>query len=289
MSTTAATAAETFPPDRVQRKSLLLEARFLPPILITIILIAVHWTLGVLEGYGPTVLAILASIATEIILSLLLLKRWPKLASAYMTGVSVGILIRSPYYWPYALCSMISITSKYAIRWRGRHICNPSNFGISALFFLAPAAAAGLNFQWSNSLLPMLVIWCLGMLVVWRARRAQITITYVVSFLAFSAIRCAITGNSWLAEVAPLTGPMYQLYIFFMITDPKTTVRSTRGQCLVAFLIAFTEMIIRLMGDVHAPYYALFIVGPIAYVIDIWLESRPKVTQSQPAVAPQPS
>ena len=33
----------------------------------------------------------------------------------------------------------------------------------------------------------------------------------------------------WQAEVAPITGPMYQLFVFFMITDPKTTVRSKIG------------------------------------------------------------
>ena len=46
----------------------------------------------------------------------------------------------------------------------------------------------------------------------------------------------------FLAEVAPITGPMYQLFIFFMITDPKTTVKTRWGQCLVAFLVAAVEM-----------------------------------------------
>ncbi len=36
---------------------------------------------------------------------------------------------------------------------------------------------------------------------------------------------------------------MYQLFIFFMITDPKTTVKTRWGQCLVAFLVAAVEMV----------------------------------------------
>ena len=68
----------------------------------------------------------------------------------------------------------------------------------------------------------------------------------------------------FLAEVAPITGPMYQLFIFFMITDPKTTVKPRWAQCLVAVLVAVVEMILRLAENVHAPYYALTIVGPIA-------------------------
>jgi Na+-translocating ferredoxin:NAD+ oxidoreductase RnfD subunit len=67
---------------------------------------------------------------------------------------------------------------------------------------------------------------------------------------------------------------MYQLFIFFMITDPKTTVRSKRGQCIVVFLVALLEMILRLEQVVYAPFYALFIVGPSAMLFEIWMESR---------------
>lgn len=274
MSGPVSTVSEPPPAARAKVRFWSLDNRYLPPVFITLILVVSHWTFGILEGYRPTLLAIASSILTELVLSRLLAGRWPHLASAYITGISVGILIRSPYFWPYAVCSMISITSKYAIRWRGRHLWNPSNFGVSALFFLAPATAASLSIQWSNSLWPMLAIWCLGSLIVWRLRRLHICATYVASFLVFSAFRSALTGYSWLAEVAPITGPMYQLFIFFMITDPKTTVRTRRGQILVTFLVALVEMIIRLMGDVHAPYYALFLVGPVANVVEIWRDSR---------------
>jgi hypothetical protein len=62
---------------------------------------------------------------------------------------------------------------------------------------------------------------------------------------------------------------MYQLFIFFMVTDPKTTVRSKSWQCVVVFLIAFVEMILRLNQVLYAPFYALFIVGPIAMLIEL--------------------
>ena len=75
-----------------------------------------------------------------------------------------------------------------------------------------------------------------------------------------------MTGTPWLAAVAPITGPMYQLFIFFMITDPKTTVRSRRGQCVVVVIVAFVEMLMRLAEIVYAPFYALFLVGSIAMI-----------------------
>jgi hypothetical protein len=67
---------------------------------------------------------------------------------------------------------------------------------------------------------------------------------------------------------------MYQLFIFFMITDPKTTVRSSRGQCVVACLVAAVEAAFRLMEWVHAPYYALFLVGPAANLFEIAADRR---------------
>ena len=232
-------------------------------------------TYGILESYAMTALAIATAVALEIVLGRLLAGRWPHLASAYISGISVGILIRSPAIWPYALCSMIAITSKYLLRVRDRHIWNPSNFGICAMLLLAPAAVATLSIQWGNSLWPMIVIWALGSIIVWRLRRFHITATYVVSFFFLAYLRSLITGHPFQAEVAPITGPMYQLDVFFMITDPKTTVRSSRlAQCGVTIAVALVEMILRLLQVVHAPYYALFMVGPTANLIEIWLTSR---------------
>jgi Na+-translocating ferredoxin:NAD+ oxidoreductase RnfD subunit len=265
----------TPPPEPAPRKPLIsLDNRYVAPAFITCILLAGHLSFGMLESYQKTLLAIVTSIVTELVLGRIFLGKWPHPASAYITGISVGILIRSPAFWPYALCSAISITSKYVLRLKGRHLWNPSNFGISVMLFLAAETVATLSIQWGNYLWPMLVIWALGSIIISRLHRFHITGIYVVSFLAFAFLRSWITGSPWQSEIAPITGPMYQLYIFFMITDPKTTVRSKRGQCLVVFLVALLEMVLRLYQIVYAPFYALFIVGPTALLIEIWLESR---------------
>jgi Na+-translocating ferredoxin:NAD+ oxidoreductase RnfD subunit len=251
-----------------------LENRFVPPVFITLILLVGHLSFGILESYPKTLLAIAVSVAAELVLGRIFLGKWPHLASAYITGISVGILVRSPAYWPFALCSLISITSKYVLRVKGRHIWNPSNFGVSAILFLAGDVAASLSIQWGNFLAPMLVIWGLGAAIIWRLRRFHITGTYVVSFIAFAFLRAWMTGSPWQSEVSPITGPEYQLFIFFMITDPKTTVRSGTGQCIVAFSVALVEMLLRLNQVIYAPFYALFLVGPAALLIEMWIQSR---------------
>jgi len=250
------------------------DSRFTAPILITCILLGGQLTFGFLESYSRTVLAIVTSIILELVLSRIFVGKWPHVASAYITGISVGILVRSPAFWPYALCAALSITSKYVLRVKERHIWNPSNFGICVMLFLAYYVVAGLSIQWGNYLWPMAVIWALGSVTIWRLKRFHICATYVVSFIIFAILRSYITGHAWQAEVAPLTGPMYQLFVFFMITDPKTTVSSRRGQIVVAFLVALVEMIMRLDQVIWAPFYALFLVGPAALLLEMWWTSR---------------
>jgi len=250
------------------------ENRYLAPILISCILLAGQLSFGILESYKKTLLAIATAIVAELILGQFFYRKWMHPASAYISGISVGILVRSPAYWPYALCALVSIMSKYVLRIKGRHLWNPSNFGISVLVFLAPETVATLSIQWGNNLWPMLVIWVLGAIIIYRVHRFHITSTYVLSFIAFAFLRSAILHQPWQAEIAPITGPMYQLFIFFMITDPKTTVRSKKGQCVVVFIVALVEMILRLYQSVYAPFYALFLVGPTALLIEMWLESR---------------
>jgi Na+-transporting NADH:ubiquinone oxidoreductase subunit NqrB len=285
MTTQAPGAKQTAPP-LGGRLVASIDKRYLAPILVTIVLLVGQLTFGFLESWSRTVLAITTAIGVEVVLSRLMWGRWPHLASSYISGISIGMLVRSPAIWPYALCSAISITSKYVLRVDGRHIWNPSNFGIVAMLLLASDTVASLSVQWGNMLLPMLVVWAFGSVIIHSLGRFHITLTYVASFLGFGLVRALVTGHPFLSEIAPITGPMYQLFIFFMITDPKTTVRSFRGQCLVAFLVAAVEAGFRLLQFVHSPYYALFIVGPVANLVEIAMDRRRRPVQATaPAVS----
>jgi len=262
------------------RSKLRFDNRYIAPLFITFILLVGHFSYGILESYERTALAIVAALITELVLGRIFYGKWLNLASAYISGISVGILLRSPAFWPFALCSVLSVMSKYVLRVKGRHLWNPSNFGICVLLFLAPETVASLSVQWGNFKWPLLVIWILGSIIIYRAKRFHISATYVVSFFAFAFLRSWITGDPVQAEIAPITGPMYQLFVFFMVTDPKTTVKSKKWQCIVVFFVAFVEMLLRLNQVVHAPLYALFLVGPTAMLIEIWLESRRKAVRA---------
>src|ERR1051325_4673574 len=256
------------------RRKLALDNRYLPPLFITTILLVGHLAYGILESYEMTALAIVSALVAELVLGRIFIGKWLNLASAYISGISVGILLRSPAFWPFALCSVISIMSKYVLRVKDRHLWNPSNFGICVLLFLAPETVAALTIQWGNFIWPMLVIWILGSIIIWRAKRFHISATYVVSFFVFAFVRSWITGDPWRSEISPITGPMYQLFVFFMITDPKTTVKSVKWQCIVVLLVAFVELLLRLNHVVYAPLYALFLVGPTAMLIEMIFHAK---------------
>ena len=205
----------------------------------------------------------------------------PNLASAYISGISVGILLRSPAYWPYALCSAIAIVSKYVIRVHGRHIWNPSNFAICVMLLLAPEYRSDVEYSVGQHVVADGDH--LGAGGFHRLPAAPLPYHGDLRdlFRGFGGGADADHGPS-LAEVSPITGPMYQLFLFFMITDPKTTVAGKWAQCVVAALVAVVEMILRLAQVVNAPFFALFLVGPVALLIEQWLDSR-KLTTARAA------
>ena len=77
-----------------------LNNRYIPPLFITLILITGHLLYGILESYERTALAIVCALITELVLGRIFFGKWLNLSSAYISGISVGILLRSPAFWP---------------------------------------------------------------------------------------------------------------------------------------------------------------------------------------------
>src|SRR5918994_1317090 len=83
---------------------------------------------------------------------------WP--ASALLTGNGVAFVLRVPGTehgdwwsmngaWIFAATSAVALLSKYLVTFRGRHVFNPSNFGLVPCFLLlGPERADPLAFWW---------------------------------------------------------------------------------------------------------------------------------------------
>ena len=257
--------------------------------LITLIIIVGEWRFGVLGGYDRLVVALGTCLLTEYALSLFILGKKPvSLLSPYISGNSIALLLKPQegLLWPFAAVAVLSIASKFVLRYKGRHLWNPTNFGVALMLLIAAPITAILTHEWGNDLRVNMVIWGIGILVVRRAKLLHVTAAYTIAFFVFAWPRALLADVSYVTEIAPITGAMYQLFVFFMITDPPTTVPTMRGRILVAVLIAAVECGLRMAIDMHlawaqpfapAPaFYALFTVGPIALLIQ----------RSRAAVAP---
>ena len=84
--------------------SKVLQFKYAPPIFICLILLVGHFSFGILESFSAILISIGTSIFTELILSRLMYGQWKKnVSSAYITGISISMLIRSTFLWPFAL------------------------------------------------------------------------------------------------------------------------------------------------------------------------------------------
>ena len=263
-----------------------IDPRYLIAFLITLVLIVAQLRYQLVGGYERLAVALAVCLATEAVLSWFDRGTVVNLQSAYISGLSLTLLEKPQggALWPVAVGAVLAISSKYVLRYRENHLWNPTNFAIVALLLLAPNRVSVLSHQWGNDLATNLVIWTFGLVIATRVKVLHITLAYVASFLLFGAARAQILGQPVMPELAPITGPMYQLFVFFMITDPRTVVRGRVRQIAVAVIIAAVETAIRLGADIGwplplafsaaPPLVALWLVGPVAKWLDLRRLSR---------------
>jgi len=258
-----------------------IDPRYLIALLITVVLIVAQFRYHLAGGYHRLATALLTCLAVEALLSWYVRGRVVNLLSAYISGISLTLLVKpqAGVLWPFVIGGFLAIASKYVLQYRNQHLWNPTNFAVTTLLLAAPGTISVLSHQWGNDLATNLVIWAFGLVIVTRVRVLHITLTYVAAFLVLNALRSVLMGQPLWPEIAPITGPMYQLFVFFMITDPRTVVRSRRWQILVAMIIACVEALIRFASDQAWPlplafnvapaFLALAMVGPVAKWIDL--------------------
>jgi hypothetical protein len=172
---------------------------------------------------------------------------WP--ASALLTGNGVAFILRVPGtehgdwwsmngWWIFAGTSAIALLSKYVVRVRGRHIFNPSNFGLVLCFLILGAERADPLALWWGPLSPALIftiglIVAGGFLILRRLHLVGVAVGFWIAFAAGIGVLAA-SGHTMTAawHVGTIEGaefwwllvssPEILVFLFFMITDPKT-------------------------------------------------------------------
>jgi hypothetical protein len=205
---------------------------------------------------------------------------WP--ASGLLTGNSTAFILRVPgtlhgQWWSthgieiFIGVVALGMATKYLIRWRGRHIFNPSNVALVLAFAaLGPQRTEPLDLWWIPMGTWMTVTYVIliggGLLIAWELRMLGLVMGFMGAFAAFVAIALAQVPDhcmvaSW--HVTPMCGrdlwqilvtsPEVLIFAFFMIPDPRTV---PDGQVArVVFGIVVAVLAVLLLGPTQLEFW----------------------------------
>ena len=176
----------------------------------------------------------------------------------------VGTPVNSPWstygWYIFAGVAGLSLLSKYVIRYRGSHVFNPSNIGLVVAFIvLGSTRVEPLDFWWAPLNVWMLAAYAViitgGLLITRRLHLLALAATFWVS-LAIGVGVLAGSGHCMTTNWAfgpvcgfdfwrvIVTSPEVLIFLFFMITDPKTVPAGRVGRIAFGFLVAMASTLL---------------------------------------------
>jgi hypothetical protein len=149
----------------------------------------------------------------------------------------------------------VSLLSKYVIRWHGSHVFNPSNLGLLVCFLALGSTRANPLDLWWARMSPALafalaVIVCGGLVITRRTAMIGAAAGFWITFAVLIGILAA-SGHCMIARwhIGPICGepfwfllvtsPEILVFLFFMITDPRTAPQNPRARVAFGVLVAF--------------------------------------------------
>ena len=246
-----------------------------PRLHVAAVIITIHVLGQVRLRFQVSVPQILAAVLTCAILEVVLTFHksrsfvWP--ASAMLTGSGVALILRVPgtplndhwtthAWWAFAGVAAFSLLTKYVIRYRGSHVFNPSNIGLVLAFIVfGSTRMEPLDFWWAPLKVWMIVAYVVilagGLLITARLRLLTLVVTYWIA-LAVGVGVLAASGHCMTARwaFAPVCGfdfwrvivtsPEVFIFMFFMITDPKTLPAGHVGRAVFGLLVAVVSTLL---------------------------------------------
>jgi hypothetical protein len=271
-SITADTAATIIPRQR---------ARTLDPRIPFAAILALYAILGcTVLRFNRTPVQMLVTIASTCALDVffcrVIHRRWLVPLSAFITGTSLALLLNySHNSFVLFLPVFLAIGSKYVLTFEGRHVFNPSMFGVAVSLLIggdligtAPAYQWGGMYFGTVAMSAFLVAAAL-FLFIFRVGRTPL----VVSFLLFYTLQILLRAYLMRWYLPPeslilgtLTSAPFFLFVFYMITDPKTSPGGARAQVALAFALTVVDLFFHTRGSVYTFFYAALVVSAARFV-----------------------
>jgi hypothetical protein len=229
---------------------------------------------------------------------------WP--ASAMLTGSGVALILRivgqdrgdhwtwSGWYF-FAGIAAFSLLSKYLIRFRGSHVFNPSNLGLVVAFLvIGSEVIEPLDFWWSpldpGMAAAYLIILVGGLLITRRLRLLALAAGFWLTLAAGIGVLAAsghcmttawalqpVCGSTFWWTI--ITSPEVLIFLFFMITDPKTIPAGKSARIVFGITLALACTLLMApqtteFGAKVALLGGLVVLTPLRYLFDRLLPGR---------------
>ena len=190
--------------------------------------------------------------------------------SALISGLSLCLLLRSGSLGLIVAVSVLTILSKFVIRYRGKHLFNPTNFGIAAAVALTGNAWVSPG-QWGSEAIVASMIFLAGLTVVAAAARSDVTWSFIAAYGGLLLVRALRLGDPLEIPLHQISSGAFVIFAFFMISDPRSTPDSRAGRVLFAVLVASLAYIFRFWYfSPNGLIYSLVLVSPLTPFID-WI------------------
>ena len=203
------------------------------------------------------------------------------LRSAIITCLSLTLLLRADNLLAHPIAAAAAISSKSLFRFRGKHLFNPATFGIIFAINFLPGTWVSPG-QWGQDVAIAAWVVMLGMLVTNRARRGDISWTFLAFYLGALALRVEYFGYRWAVWTHQLESGALLLFAFFMISDPMTGPNDRRGRIAHAALVAAIAYVWQVrLYHTNGLIWALFIAAVCVPLWDaIWPARKFEWTQN---------
>lgn len=196
--------------------------------------------------------------------------------SILISAASLCLLLKTNHPATSLLAVVLTISSKYLIRYKNQHLFNPSAFGIAATLLLSSDAWLSPG-QWGSHFVLVLFICTLGTIIVTKVQKLDISLAFLCTFILLLAWR-QLFVLSWPTDhfIHSVASGSLLIFSFFMISDPKTTPHHALGRIcygIIVACLAFYLSVFKWMQ--YAPLFSLVITAPLVPLINMLFKSNP--------------
>jgi Na+-translocating ferredoxin:NAD+ oxidoreductase RnfD subunit len=188
--------------------------------------------------------------------------------SALISGLSLALLLRTGEAGLLALGAVLAISSKFLLRWRGKHVFNPTCFALTALLLASDRVWVSPG-RWGSETLFVLAVAGPALLILTRARTLDVALGFLCAYAAGLMARALWLGDPLAIPLHALASGSLLVFAFFMISDPRTIPDARPARLGFALAVAGAALFVEYgLYARNGPFYALAAAQPLVPLLD---------------------